>query len=266
VAPDGGIVALVAGLGLAVGIVSGLLGIGGGVVMAPLLLLSPPALGLPGLDLAVVTGVTAVQSFAAAVLSALGHAGHRCSDRRLLIVLGVPMWIAGLFGGWLGGWLSGRIVLAALAAMTSVAALLMLRAAPGGGEADAGEAAEWTGSSPVAAAAGGTIGLFAGIIGQGGGFLYLPTMVTVLGVPMRIAIATATLVGTPSAALILVGRIVDADMPWLLAGATLPGLAIGSQLGARLSYRVAARSLRRLLGVVIGLAAVELWHRLIDML
>jgi uncharacterized membrane protein YfcA len=56
---------LIAGLGAVSGLLSGLLGIGGGIVMAPLLLYLPPVFGLEALDMRTVAGLTIAQGFAA---------------------------------------------------------------------------------------------------------------------------------------------------------------------------------------------------------
>ena len=58
-------------VGAAVGFLSGLLGIGGGIVMFPLLLYVPPLLGLGGIDVKSITGLTMAQGFFAALTAML---------------------------------------------------------------------------------------------------------------------------------------------------------------------------------------------------
>jgi uncharacterized membrane protein YfcA len=257
--PEVSLILLVAFLALVVGVLSGLLGIGGGVVMAPMLLLLPPVVGLGRLGMASVTGITALQSFAAAALSAWAHGGRGHVDRKLIFGLGPPMWIAALAGAWLGGGMPPRVLEGVLAGLMSAAALLLVRHPKGDGSE---EVVSWSGSPLLAGLLGAGIGALSGVIGQGGGFLYLPAMVVLLRVPTRLAVGTAAFVGTPSAALIMMGRVADGHMPWALALATVPSLALGTRVGAVFSYHVDTARLRRILAVVVALAAAEVWRRL----
>jgi uncharacterized membrane protein YfcA len=84
----------------------------------------------------------------------------------------------------------------------------------------------------VAGLLGAGIGVLSSVIGQGGGFLYLPAMVVLMRVPTRLAAATTALVGISSAALTMMGRVADGHMLWALALATEPSLAIGTRVGA----------------------------------
>jgi uncharacterized membrane protein YfcA len=260
--PEVNLILVVAFLALVVGVLSGLLGIGGGVIMAPMLLLLPPLAGLGRLGVAVVTGITAVQSFVAAGLSAWAHAGRGHVDRKLVLGLGPPMWVAALVGSWLGAGMPPRLLEGVLAGLMSLAALLLVRPP----QVDRGSAGEesvsWTGSPLLVGLLGVGIGTLSGVIGQGGGFLYLPAMVVLLRVPTRLAVATAAFVGIPSAALIMMGRVAGGHMPWALALATVPSLAVGTRVGAAFSYCLDTARLKRILAAVVALGAVELWRRL----
>ncbi|MCK5192959.1 MAG: TSUP family transporter, partial [Desulfobulbaceae bacterium] len=72
-----GIYTLLSGLGLITGFLSGLLGIGGGIVMAPLLLYVPPLFGFEPLPMRIVAGLTIVQGLLACISGALSHRQFR---------------------------------------------------------------------------------------------------------------------------------------------------------------------------------------------
>src|SRR5262245_52334761 len=85
-------------LGQAGTFVAGLLGVGGAIVMIPLLLYVPPLLHVGGLDVKSVTGVTMVQVFVAAVSGVIAHRRARALHGRLTWVGGVAMAAASLTG------------------------------------------------------------------------------------------------------------------------------------------------------------------------
>jgi uncharacterized membrane protein YfcA len=96
---------------------SGLVGVGGAIVMIPLLLYVPPLLGFTPLDIHTVAGITIVQVTAAALA---GMAGHREGiDRGLFMALGDG--VASFVGAHLGAPAAGGPE-AVFAAMASVAA------------------------------------------------------------------------------------------------------------------------------------------------
>jgi uncharacterized membrane protein YfcA len=60
----------------------------------------------------------------------------------------------------------------------------------------------------------------------------------------------------------MIGRIAGGQMPWMLALASVPGLALGARIGACFSYRVPAVRLRQILSIIVALAAFGLWRHL----
>src|SRR5882672_9300971 len=78
-------------LGFTGAIVAGLLGVGGAIVMIPLLLYVPSLLGVGALDMRNVAGVTMVQVFVAAVSGMIAHRRHRAVHPRLAWTGGTAM-------------------------------------------------------------------------------------------------------------------------------------------------------------------------------
>src|SRR5437867_6780839 len=85
-------------LGFVGAIVAGLLGVGGAIVMIPLLLYVPPLLGVGALDMKSVAGVTMAQVFVAALSGMIAHRRHRAVHARLAWIGGTAMATGSLIG------------------------------------------------------------------------------------------------------------------------------------------------------------------------
>src|SRR5438105_2049682 len=105
--------------------VAGLLGVGGAIVMIPLLLYVPPLLGVGALDMRSVTGVTIVQVFVAALSGMIAHRRGRAVHLRLAWIGGTAMAIGMLSGALVSALVPDVVELAVFALMATAAAVLM---------------------------------------------------------------------------------------------------------------------------------------------
>jgi uncharacterized membrane protein YfcA len=243
-------------LGLLGGGLSGLLGIGGGIVMVPLLLYVPPALGFAPLGMKVVAGMTTVQSFAGTLSGAFGHQRFKRIHWPLVAAVGLPMTLASFAGSRYSVQVSEQLMLLIFALMAVAASLLML--IPKKESVVEEQLGDVHINTPLAVAIGITIGTAAGIIGQGGAFLYLPAILYLLHVPTRICIGSALAIGILSSGAVLLGRLGTNQIPWQDSMILVIGVIIGAQLGSILSQRTPRIVLRRVLAVVILATAIKI--------
>lgn len=251
--------ACLATLGFAGAFVAGLLGIGGAIVMIPLLLYVPASLGLGALDMKVVSALTMVQVFFAAAIGAIAHGVRGSVQRELAVSTGAAAALGSLIGGISSRWVSSWGLLLTFALMASMGAGL-LWASPVEREAD--DSAKLDGlslSRPSAAAVGLAVGIMAGLVGAGGAFLLIPLLITALKVPTRIAIGSSLAITIWAAATGFLGKLVTAQIPFGPAVALVLGALPGAGLGEWASRRTRVRTLRGLLTTLIALVAVRVW-------
>jgi uncharacterized membrane protein YfcA len=232
---------------------AGLVGVGGAIVMIPLLLYIPPLLGMVPLDIKTVAGITMVQVTAAAFTGLVGHLEG--IDRRLFVALAPAMVIASFVGAFVSGYVDPVVLEAVFAGMATLAAAMTLvlrgRAAPEGGPVAV--------NRPVAVAAGLGVGLVAGLVGAGGAFFLIPIMLYGMRIPVRVTVGTSLAVVAASAVAGLAGKIITGQVDWLLALGLVVGALPGARLGSYVSRRTRTDRLVVVLGIAIGLVALRMW-------
>lgn len=176
-------------IGVAAGFMSGLFGVGGGVLIVPALV----ALCRHDQRQAVATSLLAIGPLA--VAGVVGYALHRQVD----VYLAVPLAIGMVVGAWIGSALLRRAPLAVLRWIFAVAALsaaIRLVVDPG---VPSGEVRHELWRLALLVPIGVAIGVLAGLSGIGGGAIMVPVMQLGFGVPAALAKGTSLLVILPTA-------------------------------------------------------------------
>jgi len=248
-------------LGVFGGFISGLLGIGGGIIMVPLLLYVPPYLGALAIGMKTIAGITALQSFVGALSGAVGHHRFKRINKKLVLSLGGSMSVGALFGSFYSVYVSANTILFIFAAMAVVAAILMF--IPKAEQEDESVENNVTFDTNRAIIIGLFLGVLSGIIGQGGAFLFIPVMLYLLHIPTRIAIGSALLIGILSSTAVLIGRIGTNQLPYILAIVITIGVVIGAQVGSVVSQYTPKLVLRRILAVIISITAIKIWYEIL---
>ncbi|GAA5513922.1 hypothetical protein Dcar01_02671 [Deinococcus carri] len=218
---------------VAIGLSLGLLGSGGSILTVPVLVY------LVGEDpKRAITESLAIVGLIALV-SALSCVQQRRIDGRAVLLFGLPGLLGTSLGTALGHALPAAVQLLIFAAVMLIAATRMFRPAP------AGHAPPRPGWQVLLAGLG--VGVLTGVVGVGGGFLILPALVLLLGLPMARAVGTSLVLIALNAALgfALHVRAAPGGLHWDLI-ALLGGIGVlGSLAGSRLSRQLSQNALRR---------------------
>jgi uncharacterized membrane protein YfcA len=252
-------------LGVVAGFLAGLLGIGGGMLMVPVLTMVFDAEGAAR-DISVKMAIaTSMATIMFTSLSSV-RAHHRKGAVRWPIVGGMAPGI--LVGGLVGGAgvfaiVKGHALALFFALFVGWSALNMLRKRKAHAHR---QMPGW----PVQAAAGSGIGLVSGLVGAGGGFLSVPFM-TWGNVPIHQAIATSAALGFPIAlantlGYVIGGRHMAPALPGAFGYLYLPALVVIScasvvmaPIGARAAHALDVAQLKRIFaGLLFALAAYML--------
>jgi hypothetical protein len=273
------------GMGAGVGFLSGLFGVGGGFLMTPLLIFA-------GIPPAVAVATEANQIVASSVSGALAHWRRGNVD----IKMGVVLLIGGIIGSTVGVWVFGLLrglgqidlvirlsyvvflgIIGALMLVESLKAISRQRK-PGGKRRKLHQH-NWLHGLPfkmrfrrsklyisalLPLGIGVLVGILAAIMGVGGGFIMVPAMIYLLGMP------TAMVVGTSLFQIIFVTANVTFLQAWqnqtvdiFLALLLLTGGVIGAQLGTRAGSKLPGEQLRSMLALIVLAVCARLAYELL---
>ena len=250
------LVVLLIGLGFAAAFLSGLVGVGGAVVLIPMLLYVPPLAGLATIGIKTITGTTIAQVTAASISAATGHRAGGHVDRRLVTILGPTMIAASFVGAYASAFFDPIVLEAVFAGLAVFAAAMMLglrNRAPA--HVDGPPAFD----TRLALAIGVVVGTLAGFIGAGGAFFLAPVLLHVLRIPMRYVIGSTVGIVAISSGAGLLGKALTDQVDWLLAAALVVGALPGARVGAVVSRRTSPHRLGVVLGLVILAVAIRMW-------
>lgn len=243
-------------LALISGFLSGLLGIGGGIVMAPLLLYVPQLFGISPLTMQTVAGLTIVQGVVGCLVGFWTHRKFHFVSKKLSLYMGGTIFIAAAVGGAGSRLVSHTVLLFIFACLAFAASFCMLIPIADDIEKPDVAAVEFKRFRAVITAAG--VGLLGGLVGQGGSFVLIPLMTSYVQIPTRIAIGSNLAIVLFSSAAAFAGKAITGQIEWLLAIPIVLTVIPAAFLGGLVSRWVSVLHLRRLLAILIGIAAVRI--------
>ena len=263
------------GLGGAIGFLSGLLGIGGGFLLTPLLI----QIGIPP---PVAVASAANQVTGASVSGCLTHWQRGNIDMKM----GMILLVGGIVGSTLGVMIFGLlrslgqidlvislcyvILLGAMGSLMLIDGVKLMLKNRGGAAAKPGRGVKrhgWMRGLPhkqrfpksrlyisawVPAGVGFVIGILSALMGVGGGFMMVPAMIYLIGMPTGVVVGTSLFqVMIVSANVTFLQAVTNQTVDLPLALLLLVGGTTGAQFGSRLGGKLRTEQLRLLLAVVI---------------
>tara|TARA_R110002072_G_scaffold136602_1_gene279101 strand:+ start:1807 stop:2730 length:924 start_codon:yes stop_codon:yes gene_type:complete len=273
---------LLLGLGGLVGILSGMFGVGGGFLMTPLLFF----IGIPP---AVAVATEANQIVASSFSGVLAHFKRKTVDLRM----GTVLLIGGLIGAALGVMLfnylksQGQVdllvklfyvvFLGAIGGLMFIESLNAIRKTKSGKRTPR-KKHNWIHGLPFKMRfrasglyisvippliVGIAVGILAAIMGVGGGFIMVPAMIYLLGMPTKVVVGTSLFqIIFVTAFTTMLHATTNFTVDIVLAVLLLIGGVIGAQIGARIGVKMKAEQLRILLALMVlavsGKLALEL--------
>lgn len=261
--------------GLAAGLLGSLLGLGGGILIVPILAL---ALKVP-MHNAIATSLLCVIATSSAAASKNVRIG--LANVRLGMTLEIWTVLGAIAGSSIAGILPDRALMLTFAIAMAALALPMARGIGSKGSADEVPPTEFGKSLsgayfdgaekrdviyavkrvPAAMATSGLAGILSGLLGVGGGIVKVPVLTLYCGVPMKAAAATSNFmigVTAVASAVIYYGR---GEVSPMISAAAILGVFAGSRAGTVATHYIHSNTLRRVFAIVMLIIAVQMLLR-----
>jgi len=252
-----------AAAGVLVGFLAGLLGIGSGMTLVPILAALFAAQGFaPEHTVHLALGTAMAQVMFTSSASVREHLRHQAVDLAIVRALAPGMLAGILLSTLASGWIEQRVLALGYAVIVAGGATQI-----------------WLGRKPAAArglpglaglfASGLLIGVICGLVSAGGAFLTVPFMLF-CGVAMHTAIGTAAALSIPVAVLGTLGFLVNGAQvaglpPWSVGFVYLPALLalvttsmVMAPIGARLAHRLPVATLKRVFALLLYALALKM--------
>lgn len=234
---------------------SGLLGIGGGLVLTPLLLYLPPLAGAAAIPVKIITGLTVVQAISGSLLGAYRHHRYGNVSKRLVRTMGPVSGVSSLVGALISRDTPDRVLLFVFAAFSLAGAVALLLPV----KTQEGAVGDLYVNVPLAVAIAAIIGFFGGMVGIGAIAFIIAALVYLLRIPAHVAIGTSLAIGFFAAAAAFVGKAATAQIDPVLGIVVFATALVASPLGAAVSRRSRGDVLMRLLAALVGVTAVRIF-------
>lgn len=239
---------------VAIGLSLGLLGSGGSILTVPILVY------LVGQDEKVAIAGSLAIVGGTALVGGLFYARRKLVDWKSVVFFGLPGMVGTYTGAWLARFVSGTFQLGLFAVVMLVAAAFMIRT-PARLQPVHGERHVWKiGLDGLA------VGIVTGLVGVGGGFLIVPALVLLGGLPMHLAVGTSLMIIALKSAsgfikyLGVLGAL-GLHVDWSIIGLFLLLGIAGTFAGRAISVRVPQKNLKRAFAYfVIPVALFILWE------
>ncbi len=192
---------------------------------------------------------------ATSLVGAVGHWRAGNFNLKVALLFGVLAMVGAFAGARLSALVSGIAQLVLLGIVMLVSAVLMMRRKQSVADETSDAREQRRAPLPLVAGAGIGVGILTGLVGIGGGFLFVPALHLLVRVPMKTAVGTSLLVIAMNTAAGLAGYQGQVTIPWLTVAAFVAAAVVGIIIGTRIVAHVSQSGLRRAFAVFLVLMA-----------
>jgi len=247
-------------IGLFSGIVTGLLSIGGGIILIFSLMIIPPLILNTYFSMQTISSFSIMQGFFSTLSGGYYYISKQLVVRKIMFMLGIPAMFGGIIGVLFASHISDfslRILFATLAVVSAVIMQIPTSKAETS-KPFTPTTKMWT----VTILFGVTIGILGGLVGLSAGFIFVPLMIFFYKLPIKMAIGTSLITCFILSLGSLISKLTIGDIHYGQVAVLILGGIIGAQIGGRITKRLNSIALKRIAAYSILLVSCKLFYDL----
>ena len=238
-------------IGIFGGFISGLVGIGGAIIIYPMLLLLPPLVGLPTYSAYIASGLTSSQVFFSTLSGSFKAYKNKDFSRTLVLNMGSGMIIGSILGAILANLINGQFVNMVYIIIALLALILMfIKVAP--------STSHIKFNRLLLITIGGIIGLVSGIVGAGGAFIIIPVLLVIFKLPMNTVVTNSIVIAFISSIGAFIIKLLQGYIPVNSAIPLILGSILFTPLGMKIGQKIPDYIQKMIVSILIVIAIIKL--------
>lgn len=238
-------------IGIFGGFISGLVGIGGAIIIYPMLLLLPPLVGLPTYSAYIASGLTSSQVFFSTLSGSFKAYKNKGFSRTLVLNMGSGMIIGSILGAILANLINVQFVNMVYIIIALLALILMfIKVAP--------STSHIKFNRLLLITIGGIIGLVSGIVGAGGAFIIIPVLLVIFKLPMKTVVTNSIVIAFISSVGAFIIKLLQGYIPVNSAIPLILGSILFTPLGMKIGQKIPDYIQKMIVSILIVIAIIKL--------
>lgn len=238
-------------IGIFGGFISGLVGIGGAIIIYPMLLLLPPLVGLPTYSAYIASGLTSSQVFFSTLSGSFKAYKNKDFSRTLVLNMGSGMIIGSILGAILANLINVQFVNMVYIIIALLALILMfIKVAP--------STSHIKFNRLLLITIGGIIGLVSGIVGAGGAFIIIPVLLVIFKLPMKTVVTNSIVIAFISSVGAFIIKLLQGYIPVNSAIPLILGSILFTPLGMKIGQKIPDYIQKMIVSILIVIAIIKL--------
>ncbi|ANQ65400.1 sulfite exporter TauE/SafE family protein [Staphylococcus equorum] len=238
-------------IGVFGGFISGLVGIGGAIIIYPAILLLPPLFGAPAYSAYIASGLTSSQVFFSTLSGSIKARKKPEFSPQLVIYMGGAMIIGSVFGALLANLFNAAFINVIYIIIAVLALILMFIKVK-----SSSQISQFNG--PLLINVGVIIGIISGIVGAGGAFIIIPILLVVFKLPMNTVVANSIVIAFMSSIGAFIIKFMQGYIPMADALFLIIGSILFAPLGLKVGNKVPSFVQKWIVSILIIIAIMQL--------